>query len=1468
MILNRRKCLYILLAMACVFACLFGVKESDTVKAEELNSDYMQTIYDQNSGLGSSEINALCQTSSGYIWIGTDSGLYRYNGSEFKLYNLWDTEKQDVYSINSIFQDRSGVIWVGTNNYGLFYIKDGEVTHFTNDYYNGIKTVNDICQSEDGLIYVATAYGLYTYDGTSQNLTRIESLAKKTVQRLTYTKHKLWGIYNGNSLFSVDYNGKIHESTTEMLSEEEISTISSDDNGRIYIGTVGNDVISLSSWDSFEVFHSTYAGINDICMVNGRLYVCTDNGIGYFNSDKSFISVNGLHISNYINDMIVDYEGNFWFASKRSGILYMSRSKFSYMNQKFKLEDKLTNCVYRHHNNTYIGTDEGLIIIDSNGAKVSNEVTEYLKGISIRDIKSDSMGNLWIATYRRYGVIKLTGNGDIIPFSKNKGLISNFINCLYICKDDSIAVGTEDGISIISPDGVISKSYDYTSGLYYPNILSICQDTDGRLYAGSDGGGLYIIDNDDIKTYNDKDGLTSNVITSLFLGKQGLWIGTNNGLSFYNSTFRAISNIDYSNSIFSILQKNDDIYLIGSKGILTTTEDELLGTAPIVNRYLSTGDGIDSPITPNSNSIIGDDNIIYICTSKGIVTFNPAMIYINKIPPKINVTDVIIDGKTQHFNEAGNSISIPSDTQRVEIYFGVLSFQNRENIKVTYQLVGFDNEPQVLSGTDNLQAVYTNLDGGSYVFNVSASNGDGAASEDVSSFTINKQEGFFENKFIRGGIMFMIILLVLIATCTTISLRKKFLGKNKELENLSKEHEDAIKSNTAKTDYLANMSNEIKLPINAMISKANTMIKEGSVDEGTANELKAIIEKGEDVIGKVDETILLARLESGAETPLSEPYSITTLICDISDNMLNKLSDQPIKFIVDLGENIPDILIGDFDKIKNTLSIVLDNALKYTKEGSITLSVDCYDFNVEEGVIPDNKINMIFSISDTGTGISEERLEHLFEIYYIDETKKSVMNTGNGISLSIAKKLAELQGGDIEVESMVGAGSTFTISVMQKKYVEGGAVIPLNENTIERVSREEAEKMWAPDLRILLVDDVEISRNVAMDVMRALDIRVDTAGSGLSAIDMVMNNDYDMVFMDIVMPVMNGIDALKEIRELSDEKFRNLPVIAMSEDAIGKNRQELMDEGFSDIVLKPFDITVFAGIIVRFADKEKIKYRTNDVTQYITDSRYSEGLKKLEDFFDVVTTLEKIGGSIDVYNRILSTFYNQNKDSGNDLNFRFKNDYRGFRNKLHNIRTGCQNIGAVEASEIALRMENAVNLGNRTYVRDNLGLMIDCLTVINQYISEYLDFVNSVKGISDVEYAEMAKKGVLNEKHEQDAENDEEHISNDYSDDEYAEGNYSDVHEEQYQDDESESEFDYKESASQIIDINTLRSMREATYLEDISLIKKLYKEICTGEYGGEDMEFLGVLGKSIEKKDYVEINELLGTYISLKSSL
>ena len=1432
--------------MACVITCLFQVTK---VSADNsIPSDYRQIIYNQDNGLGSTEVNCLYQTKSGYIWVGTDGGLYRYGGKEFKIYNLWDTEKADVYFINNLFQDSKGRLWVATNNYGLFYIKGSETVHFSSEYYNGVKCVNDVCEGSDGTIYVATAYGIYTVDEESNTLIRNEHFARLNVKKVTLAGESIWGIYNGNTIFRIDNDGNFIRISSLDYTDYELTTITSDASGYIYVGTIGSDILKLTSALNVSVLHSGKDGINCIYPTGDRIYVCADNGFGFINKDETYSQIYGLIQDTYLSSMLVDYEGNFWVASSRMGLLYMGRGKFCDFNNRYNVPEKSTNCIAQFGGKKYIGTDNGLIVLDRTNKVVSSDsriadIVNYIGGSGIKHILCDSKGNLWFSTYRRLGVVRYSSDGNIKNFDRYAGLGTNLVNCTYELSDGRIAVATEEGVAIIETDGTIQEKYGYEDGLEYTNILSLFEDENGTIMAGSDGGGLYMISKNGVETVTDNNGLSSNVVNAIKKGTDGIWIGTDNGLSYYDETFRGISNIDFSNNIYDIIIQDGNVWILGSKGLLATTEEELLSTSDLSERYFAAGDGLSRKININSHNMIDPGGNLYLCCNTGIMTFDTENVYSNSTAPKLTVSEVDVDGTIYYMDQIGGELTVPADTQRIAITFSVLSYINRDNISVTYKLNGFDNSEVTLNGNDTFQAVYTNLDGGEYTFTVSAVNGDGVATDQDITFTLIKERGFFEKTSVRIGFLVMVALLMGLVIFNLFRIRNQVEGKNKELENLAQEHETVLKSSTAKTDYLANMSNEIKIPVNAMISTAAKLLRETDSSDEDKEGLRTIVATGNDVLERVDETIQLAQLESGSVVALSEPYSLTTLICDLSDRMVNVLSEQPIKFLVDLGENIPDVLIGDFDKLKSVLEIILDNACKFTKEGSITLTVDSYK-NPDKA--EDNgEERLMFSISDTGIGMSEDRMNHIFEIYYINEGRDSGGYAGSGISLVIAKKLTEIIGAEIEVESTPGAGTTFTIALNQKTPDNPDNPTLASDRNVDRVSREEAEKMWTPDVKALLVDDSDLSRDVSLGLLSRMEMKCDIAASGISAVDMVMNNNYDIVFMDIAMPVMSGIDAMHEIRDLSGEDFDSLPVIGMSEDALMKNREELTSQGFTDVIVKPFDITTLASVMLRFVDSSKIKFRTNDVKQYMTESRYSEGLKRLENNFDVVRTLDRIGGNIDVYNRILATFYEQNKDAVNDLRRKFNTDYRGFRSRVHNIRTGCQNMGAADCAEITLRVENAINLGNKSYARDNLDMMLSSLQVVLECLSDYFEFVEGQKGMTDKEYAEKHVKD-SSKKHKS-------HASGVVKENVPAKK-------------EEPEETPAEETAPLMIDTAVLRNLKDAVLVEDNEAIDSIYMMLSAKTYVTDDMEFLEVLGKNVHIKDYDAINDLIETYFNLKS--
>ncbi|MBR1674902.1 MAG: response regulator [Eubacterium sp.] len=1468
---NRfKRIIAYIIAGACIFACLFGVRPvsdkvvyADTANDNELVTDYISTIFSQDNGLGSNEVNCVYQSASGYIWVGTDGGLYRYDGNEFKVFNLWDTEKADVYCVNALFQDSKGRLWIATDNYGLFYKKGNEMQHFSADYYNGIKTINDVTESEDGTIYVAGSSGLFSVDEDTLLLREEGILSGRNVSAICYFNERIWGIADSSDVFTLNYSADgesiVRFASAEELETEELSCIEAGED-HIYIGSVGGDIIKMDSLTSFEKLQPGKYGINSLYMNEDTLYVCTDNGLGYIAKDGIYYNVQNLSIDSYISSMIIDYEGNIWLSSTRKGLLLMARSKFKDISSRYKIPESSVNSIKYISSHKYICTDEGLYILDPLDRMVTNNLTEALSGVGVNDVMADRKGNIWVSTFRRFGVVVLTKAGTLKYFGRASQLPSNQINCVYELSNGKIAVGTSEGIGIISGDEVETR-YTSENGLENENITAIVEDNKGRILAGSDGGGLYVIDNNRVTNYTTEQGLTSNYISCITKGENGFYMGTDNGITYYGDAIRALSSIDFSNNVYDIIIKNGEVWVIGSKGVLRTNEAELLGATGVSGRYLAKGDGLTRSIMDGSSSLLDRKGILYICCVDGIETLDTSDITTNISAPKLTVSEIDVDGKIYSFDELGGNLTIPAKTNKITITFGVLTYVNRENLKVSYMLEGFDSEPVIITGNNPMQAVYTNLEGGEYKFVLSAVNADGTESDSTMTFTIIKRKGFFERRIVKVSIIVFAIFFFLGALYIFFKFRKAILGKNKELERLAKEHEDTVKTSTAKNDYLANISNEIKTPINAIISLAESTMNSGaprSVEE--QENLKNIVSQSNDIITKVDGIIRLARLESGRETAVNAAYSITTLVCDISDKMLNLVSERPVKFFVELGNDIPDVVIGDYEKIRSVLMYILDNAQKYTREGSITLTVDCYDYNdVKNG----NKVNIIFGVTDTGVGIRKEKLDHLFEVYNINSNKKEAGYSGTGIGLAIAKRLADVMGGDIDVESTYGEGSTFTFSILQTRPEGSIYQTQVDADVIEMVSMEEAQQMWTPDVNVLFVDDTEINATVAKGVMNQMEIKCDVAMSGISAIDMVMNKEYDLVFMDMIMPVMNGTDTMKEIRDLGGEKYTELPVIAMTENAVNEDRESLLDDGFTDVILKPLDRRALATIIMNYVERSKIKYRTSDMDQYIRESRFSEGLEKLSEKLEVSRVLEKIGGNIDVYNKIVSSFYSRNKNAEEELMVKFDSDYRGFRNRVHGIRTSSSNIGAEDVLRMASTIEAAVNIGNKIYVRDNLKKFIDKLKETVEAIGEYLEFIDANKGITDTEFAEKAigetenlkSAGIADTEDDQNKVFDASELSDDYDgSDEF---------------DNIDDEYDELEtegiSASQI-DLDVLRSISEKIKAGDFKSASADYDKLCEGEYSGEDIDFMNALREGIEGQDSAAVEEMIVTYINLKS--
>lgn len=1451
--------------MVILMVCLFLVPSFDVKARDSFVAQYIQTIFNQKNGIGSNEVNCLYQSSTGYVWVGTDGGLYRTNGSGFKSINLWDTERTDVYAINSIMQDSHGRMWIGTDNYGLFYIEDGKNYHLQQEYYDGIKSILDVVETEDGNIFVATSNGLCKLQAGEEDRPFMlvpcdnEQAAAIEFQELVAKGNDVWGIAGNRDIYVLHSDESLKHINGADIVGDDITCIRLIDNA-IYIGTAGREVVAFKD----ETHHSNYVagvdGINSFMQdQDGRILICADNGLGYFDEKHAFVRINDCEIDTYISDAIQDYEGNYWIASSRMGLLLLTKSKFVDFNMATGMQKEMVNTVFMHRGLQYVGTDSGLIILNTKYETQTNELTEMLDGISIRQINSDKEGNLWIATYRKYGVVKVDPNGNIQTFDRNNGMTSLAIQCVLPLSNGNVAIGTEDGVAIIDANGNEIKTYALGTPLSEVSVLCLYQLENGNIFVGTDGEGIYCINEKEIvEHYDVESGLNSNVIQCFEKGNQGLWVGTDSGMCFYNEAFRSISNMEYSNSIYDVIIQDDVMWIIGSIGVLHTTEEELLGSNGIANRYYATGDGLLKTVNNISTTCIDLDGNLYICCIDGISTLNTKNIPYNLVQPRLRVSAIDIDGETYEFDDLDDGLKIKSDTSRITIDFALFTYQNRSNITVEYSLLGFDEEPIRITGDDGLQAVYTNLDGGVYEFTVNAYNSDGTACEEPISFTIEKEKSLFESPVARIIILVVILLGFILLVFVILRVLRLLRSKTKALEELSKEHEETVKSSSAKNDYLANMSNEIKTPINAMMAKADELLRVVGEDQAYREDIKGIYDIGNDILSRVDDIILLAKLEAGKAEVEEHNYYISSLVAELSNIATEALQDKGVKFFVEFGDHVSDALIGDEEKLKGILTRLLDNAIRYTKQGSITLSVDSYEM-AEKG--KQDQVTLEFTISDTGIGIQEDRLEHIFEVYNIADNRKSSTKSGNGVGLAIAKGYADLLEAELTAESSYGAGSTFILSIDQKLAVKlsSGQVVNKIEDT---VSKEAAEKLWLPDVHALLVDDNEVSVEVSKKILSGFEMKLDVASSGLSAIDMVLNHEYDVVFMDLSMPIMNGTEAMQEIRELAGMEYSVLPIIALDSDAIEGNKADHLAAGFTDSMVKPMEARRVAAILKDCLPGDKLQERSDDIKILIEGSRFREGLTKMMPYMDVEDAIKRMGGSIDVYNRLLTAFYNQNVNAREDLENKLKRDLRGLKTKLHSIRTICNNIGAHDFAKEAFSLETSIGVGKRDQLKSDLRDFVDQLMNYLLVIEDYLKFAEEVSGMTDEEYAEKiarekeeAEKAETEGKHEDRADDKAE-----------ADGvGAGELNGDEAGDVANSAEADKDVPIGPMLSKEALEDIRIYALDGEFEEVSLMIQDLEKNGANGDDAEFLAVLKEAVANENIETIQELITTYIDLK---
>ncbi|MBR1396919.1 MAG: response regulator, partial [Selenomonadaceae bacterium] len=442
-------------------------------------------------------------------------------------------------------------------------------------------------------------------------------------------------------------------------------------------------------------------------------------------------------------------------------------------------------------------------------------------------------------------------------------------------------------------------------------------------------------------------------------------------------------------------------------------------------------------------------------------------------------------------------------------------------------------------------------------------------------------------------------------------------------------------------------------------------------------------------LGIVNDILDFSKIEAGKMEIIPVEYQLSSVLNDLVNMIQARAKKKGLKCIAKADPNIPSILFGDEIRIKQIITNILTNAVKYTEKGSVTLDVDYK----EKGT---DSIILIVKVTDTGIGIKPEDLNKLFNAFERIEEERNRTIEGTGLGMNITQQLLSLMGSKLTVDSVYGEGSTFSFELEQK--IISREPIGDFEEAFRRSLSQHKEyhvSFTAPDARILVVDDTVMNLTVVKGLLKQTQIKIDTAESGYDCLEMVQKNNYDLIFLDHRMPGMDGIETLKEMKDLPACLNADTPVISLTANAISGAREQYIAAGFKDYLTKPINSIHLENMLVKYLPKDKVHIsdestQTSDAAP--TAAALPEWLTKVEGL-DTAEGINHCGGE-DAYLEALTVFAQSIASGADDIEGYYKSgDWKNYTTKVHALKSSSRVIGALELSERAKRLEDAGNSG-------------------------------------------------------------------------------------------------------------------------------------------------------------------------------
>lgn len=1308
---------------------------------------YSYTIYRREvnnpKSIGNNSILCITEDSDNNLWIGTLDGLYKYhrNKNVFERIKIpFENSKDKI--ISSLLYDNVGTIWAGTRSGMVFRInpKDNQYQSYVtvNEYGKIVfnSGINNIIQVDNDEYWVAAnATGINKIIPSKRKIERYIPIIEENGKELLNTEIlSMIKLTDGNIaistvenlIYSCDSKLKVCKLLFKALPTDNVGAFircigqNKNKKDEIWFGTEGTGLFQYNfKTKQLFPYNHTNSIIERIANFKtiyfdkyGMLWLGTNGtGIYHLSPDvKNFYTILQSRNSNK----------GLPFSSLRAifqtdlGTLWVGGYGGLALINKDNLESKLYSKIY-------------------SGDITKNKFYDFLPSFYVYSITPDFYNPeryFWVCTEGQgfYKVDYLNQKFEMIHFPVDSANVrSDLMQCynLKFGKDGTLYLGTYYGLAIISRDykkmEIFHYSQDNPDGIQSGGIRNLLFDKDGVLWLGSDMDGLSYFDKKNKKFVkyktdpNNSNSLSSNRITAIHEDQNGfLWIGTwGGGLNKLNKKTGKVKVYTSNNGL-----PNNVVYAIlddGNNNLWVSTNIGLsrFNIASETFTNYNAADGLQGNEFNRNASFKGVDGLLYFGGINGLTYFNPRGLKKNSVIPSVVLTSFKVFNKEKKLDydfAFVKEININPDETLFSLEFAALNYYQTNKNMYKYKLIGFNDNWIELGNKRDV--TFTNLAPGQYVLEVIAANNDGVWNTHGLTLKINVLTPFYKS----WGFIFVVIIIVLSSIWVIVNVQINNSKKHKEeleelinqktyeltesnkrllnevennkvvLEKYEKVSKSAEAANKAKSLFLANMSHELRTPLNAVLGFSE-LLKNNLDDEKLLGYVKSIDVSGKILLNLISDIIDLSKIEAGTLKLVTVPISIDDIVTDLNLLFIPKAKEKKLQYETIIDNELPKILNLDADRIKQVLVNLIDNAIKFTKTGKVSVVIKKGKINLDT-----NLVDIIFKVSDTGIGIADEIKDKIFENFYQLDSESTRSYGGTGLGLPITKKLIDMMNGNLKLESKLNVGSSFCFTIPN--------VLFERKITAEfgNKKEEQADFVKFNWQTVLIVDDAEINRKLIRAYLNQFNLVSIEAADGEEAINVMREQNPELVLMDLKMPKMNGSDACKIIK--ADEKLKWTPIIALTAAVASETEQLIEESGFNGYLQKPIGKTILVNELIKHlkynvaginknsnsialsVDKwSSINFSENEVTEYslvlfTLKTKYLSKIPTLKSTFiinnieqfanDIVSIGEKNNLSVFIQwgNELLQACQNVDMEQIIDLLSDFNNLVEGFEKKL------------------------------------------------------------------------------------------------------------------------------------------------------------------------------------------------------------